>query len=72
MPWEGTLRLRALEGPGLVETDPSVTRDGYLRALAALRDEWKTALLARGARFVTASTNDDPVAVVRAIVEAVR
>ena len=72
LPWEGTLRLRALEGPGLVETDPSVTRDGYLRALAALRDEWKTALLARGARFVTASTNDDPVAVVRAIVEAVR
>ena len=71
-PFEGTVRLRALEGKGVVETDPEVTRGRYLEALEALKERWRRALVPRGARFVTAVTSDDPVRTVRAVVEAVR
>jgi uncharacterized protein (DUF58 family) len=72
LPFEGTVRLRALEGKGVVETDPEVTRGRYLEALEALKMRWRRALVPRGARFVSALTSDDPVRTVRAIVEAVR
>jgi uncharacterized protein (DUF58 family) len=35
-PYEGTVRLRALEGKSVIETDADATRDAYLAALAAL------------------------------------
>ncbi len=72
LPFEGTVRLRSLEGNVVVETDIETTRDAYLAALAALTSEWERALVARGARLVRAVTSDDPVKVVRAIIEAAR
>jgi uncharacterized protein (DUF58 family) len=72
LPFEGTVRLRSLEGNVVVETDIETTRDAYLAALAALTSEWERALVARGARLVRAVTSDDPVKVVRAVIEAAR
>lgn len=72
LPFEGTVRLRGLEGEVVVETDVEVTRGQYLDALEALRTKWETALVAHDGRLVTASTSDDPVRVVRAILEAAR
>jgi uncharacterized protein (DUF58 family) len=71
-PFEGTVRLRAMEGGFVVETDAEVTRGRYLEALAGLRERWEGELLRRGARFVRAVSSEDPAHVVRRIVEAVR
>ena len=71
-PFEGTVRLRALEGGAVVETDAETTRDRYLAALAALTSTWESAAVRRGGRFARATTTDDPVSVVRGIVEGVR
>lgn len=72
LPFDGTVRLRSLEGDVVVETDTATTRDAYLAALRALATHYEKTLLARGARFVRVSTADDPVDAVRAIVGAVR
>jgi uncharacterized protein (DUF58 family) len=71
-PFQGTVRLRALEGGSVVETDAESTRDRYLAALGALTRLWQDAIVRRGGRFLRATTTDDPVTVVRAVVEAVR
>jgi uncharacterized protein (DUF58 family) len=71
-PFEGTVRLRSLEGNFVVETEVEATRARYLAALAALEHAWDRALSARGARFVRAVTSDDPVRIVREIVQAAR
>jgi uncharacterized protein (DUF58 family) len=71
-PFSGTVRLRALEGGTVVETDADTTRDRYLEALGALTRAWRDAVVRRSGRFVGALTADDPVAVVRAIVHSVR
>jgi uncharacterized protein (DUF58 family) len=71
-PFSGTVRLRALEGGAVVETDADTTRDRYLTALASLTTRWQDAVIARGGRFLRATSDRDPVSVVRAIVEAVR
>jgi hypothetical protein len=68
-PFKQTVRLEALEGGAVVETDEAA-RDRYLAALAALRESWRTALLGRGAKFLSMTTDQDPVSAVRAIVEA--
>ena len=73
LPFEGTVRLRALEGGRVVETDIDSTRERYLEAMRNLQDEvGADALVARGGRLVRAETSEDPVKVVRAVVEAVR
>jgi uncharacterized protein (DUF58 family) len=72
LPFDGTVRLRSLEGDVVVETDVEVTRTSYLASLAALEQRWSRALEARGARFVRAQTADDPVRIVREIVQAAR
>jgi uncharacterized protein (DUF58 family) len=72
LPFEGTVRLRSLEGSVVVETDVETTRGRYLEALASLQAEWDSALAARGARFIRAITSDDPVRVLRQIVQAAR
>lgn len=72
LPFEGTVRLRSLEGGVVVETDVETTRAQYLERLADLESRWERALVARGGRFLKARTSDDPVRVVRAIVEAAR
>ncbi len=71
-PFEGTVRLRALEGGAVVETDAATARDPYMSALAALTDRWQKAVVGRGGRFVRATTADDPVRLVRSIVESLR
>jgi uncharacterized protein (DUF58 family) len=71
-PFQGTVRLRALEGGAVVETDAETTRDRYLAALGALTRLWQDATVRRGGRFLRATTRDDLVTVVRAIVEGVR
>ena len=71
-PFEGTVRLRALEGNAVVETDADEMRGPYLEALAALTGDWRERVLRRGGRFLRVTTSDAPVSVVREIVKAVR
>src|SRR5262249_20040759 len=70
-PFEGTVRLRALEGNVVVETDAEA-KDRYLEALGRLQDAWESALVARGGRLVRAETSEDPGRVVRKGVEAAK
>jgi uncharacterized protein (DUF58 family) len=65
LPFDGPVRLRALEGNLTVDTDATNVRSAYLAALARLQDRWAAALAARGSRLVLASSGDDPVDVVR-------
>lgn len=70
-PFEETTRLRSLEGGVEVECD-GAARERYLAALERSRNTWRSALLARNGRLVRASTADDPVLVVRAVLDALR
>jgi len=67
-PFTGTVRLRALEGGAVVETDAATARDRYLGALDDLTRRWRDAVVRRGGRFLRAVTTDPPVQVVREIV----
>jgi uncharacterized protein (DUF58 family) len=71
-PYQGTVRLRALEGNAVVETDADTARGPYIAALAVLTARWERAIVERGGRLVRATTSDDLVRVVRKIVESVR
>jgi uncharacterized protein (DUF58 family) len=71
-PFAGTVRLRALEGGAVVETDASTARAPYLAALASLTEGWSAAVTRRGGRFLRATTDGSPVQAVREIVRAVR
>ena len=71
-PFEGNVRLRAMEGDHIVETEGETARAHYLEALEALRAKWSLLVTSRGGRFLQATTTDDPVKVVRQVVEAVR
>jgi uncharacterized protein (DUF58 family) len=70
-PFKETVRLQALEGGATVETDEAA-RDRYLAALAELQESWRRTLIGRGASFLTMRTDEDPVAAVRNIIEAIR
>jgi uncharacterized protein (DUF58 family) len=70
LPFDGTMRLRSLEGDVIVETDADAAREKYLEALGELNRHWERTLVARGARIVRATTADDPIRVVRSILEA--
>jgi uncharacterized protein (DUF58 family) len=72
LPFDGTVRLRSLEGDVIVETDTATTRDAYLAALRELEVHWDKTLLARGARFLRVSTADEPVDTVRSIIGSIR
>lgn len=72
LPFDGTVRLRSLEGDVLVETDTAATREQYLSALASLESSYREKLTARGARFLRVSSADDPVGIVRSIVSSIR
>jgi uncharacterized protein (DUF58 family) len=71
-PYTGNVRLRALEGGAVVETDADTVRERYLESMDALSSTWRDAVVRRGGRFLSASSRDNPVDVVRKIVEAVR
>jgi len=71
-PFQGTVRLRALEGGAVVETDAETMRERYLASLAELTRHWRDAIVHRSGRFVRALTSDDLVEVVRSVVQSVR
>ena len=71
-PYGGTVRLRAMEGDAVVETDADAMRARYLSALAKLSATWERAVVARGGRFLRTTSSDAPVEVVREIVRSVR
>jgi uncharacterized protein (DUF58 family) len=70
-PFEGTVRLRALEGGTVVETDADSMRARYLAALGAIADEWSRKLTNHGGHFLQAETTDDPAQVVRTAISAI-
>jgi uncharacterized protein (DUF58 family) len=70
-PFEGTVRLRALEGSTVVETDAAATRDKYLAKLAEIAESWATKLTSHGGQFLRASTSDDPGELLRRAVSTV-
>jgi uncharacterized protein (DUF58 family) len=71
-PYEGPVRLRALEGDRVVDTDASAVRAAYLEELERRTKLWHNRLGSRGARLIVASTADDPSEVVRRILVAFR
>jgi uncharacterized protein (DUF58 family) len=71
-PFTGTVRLHALEGDIVVETDADTTRDRYLAAMEDLTSRWREAVVRRGGRFLRVRTDDDPVKVVVSIADSVR
>jgi uncharacterized protein (DUF58 family) len=69
-PFEGTVRLRALEGGAAIETDADATRARYLARLADIADAWSVKLTSHGGQFMRTSTAGDPADVVRKAVSA--
>ncbi len=69
-PFADPLRLVAVEGDYAVETNPETVRQGYLAALDEARARWSSALVERGGRLVAATSDEDPVAVVRQVLAA--
>jgi len=67
LPFEHHARFQSLEGGVVVDADPSAARAHYQSRLAALREEWSSDLIGRGGALVTASTSNDPVKIVRAL-----
>ena len=65
------MRLRALEGSTVIETDADATRDRYLAALAEITDEWSRKLSQHGGHLLRAPNHDDPADVVRRTVSAI-
>jgi uncharacterized protein (DUF58 family) len=70
-PFAGTVRLRALEGAAVVETDADVTRQRYLERLATISEVWARKLTDHGGHFLRAETTDQAAEVLRSIVFAV-
>jgi uncharacterized protein (DUF58 family) len=70
-PFDTTVRLRALEGEMVVETDPEATRQRYLEELSSIQKAWATRLTNHGGLFLSTVTNEDAAGVVRNIVSAV-
>jgi uncharacterized protein (DUF58 family) len=71
-PFTGPLRLRSTESGRVVESDGASARAGYLQALGAQETDLGSSLVPRGGRLVRAVTEEDPVEVVRRVVQAAR
>jgi uncharacterized protein (DUF58 family) len=72
LPYRGTVRLRALEGTSEVETNADRARAEYVARLAEVTGSWERAVMRRGGRFLRATTSENPVQVVRTILERLR
>jgi uncharacterized protein (DUF58 family) len=70
LPYEGPVRLQALEGGLVVDTDAPRVREEYQRALAAHERTFREALVARAAELVPVSTADDSTETVRRVLLA--
>lgn len=68
-PFRGVVRLRSSAGGHVVETDAAVARAGYLQQLAQSAETWRSALLSHNGRLVECTTDDDPVEVLRKILD---
>lgn len=68
-PFEGSLRLRALEGAATVETDGDA-RAQYLERFASWQREIEQSLLPRGVKLVYVATNEEPEKALRRILTA--
>jgi hypothetical protein len=71
LPYSGTVRLAALEGDAVVETDADATRERYLQALEDWTQRWTSPLAGRGGRWLRAATDEDPVEVVRNVLRSI-
>lgn len=71
LPYEGTVRLRSLEGNTVIETTPDESRSGYMLALKAVEERWSEALIKRGARLVSTATDTEPIELVRKVLRAI-
>lgn len=69
--FDGPVRLRALEGGAVVESDAEA-KEAYLAALEAQRASYREAVAARGGAVVPVLTTDDPVQALRRVVAAIR
>ena len=70
-PFTGTVRLRALEGAAVVETDADATRERYLERLGTIGQVWARKLTDHGGHFLRAETTDEAADVLRSIVFAI-
>jgi uncharacterized protein (DUF58 family) len=69
--FHGTVRLRALEGDAVVESDADLVRAGYRARLASIASSWEHDLKARGGRLIDTTTADPATEVVRSVLLAV-
>ncbi len=69
--FSGHVRLRAMEGNAVVETDADEVRAMYLDRIRSIGATFAEELAKRGGRFVDASTDKPPAEVVRSVVRAV-
>jgi uncharacterized protein (DUF58 family) len=69
--FRGKVRLRAMEGKEVVVTDADAVRAGYLARLEEHVTSWRRALESEGGRLVVACTTDDPVSIVRKLLQAI-
>jgi hypothetical protein len=68
---KGTVRLRALEGGAVVETDADAVRQNYRERLTMIGASWSKAVSSRGGRFLDITTTDDATLAARSIVLAI-
>lgn len=68
--FSGRVRLRDIEGSTVVTTDADRVRAEYVERLEAHTRRWREAVESTGGRMLRARTSDDPVATLRAIVQA--
>lgn len=70
--FDGHVRLRSMEGPSVtVEADAAVVRAAYQERLAAIAGRWASQLEARGGRFLDATTEEPPAALLKRVVQAI-
>jgi uncharacterized protein (DUF58 family) len=71
LPYNGPVRLRAMESDLVVDTDAPRVRAEYQAALAELTARVRSGFVARGGRFVTSVTDEGPARVVRRVLETI-
>lgn len=67
---KGNVRLRALEGNAVVDTDADAVRQSYRERLTMIAASWSNAVTSRGGRFLDVTTTDDATLAARSIVLA--
>ncbi len=71
LPYKGSVRLSSLEGGVVVDTDADGARALYQQRLDEHTATWAVPLAARGSRLVRATTDDDPVEIVREVLDVI-